>query len=38
MKEDKPVSYKVPIILAFVAFGFYVTSIVMQYLNHGATL
>ncbi len=40
MKEDKPKakpgSYKVPIILAFIAFCFYVTSIVMEYLNNGA--
>jgi len=37
MSEQKPGNYKVPIILAVIALCFYVLSIVMQFLNNGAT-
>jgi len=36
MSKEKTNKILVPVILAFVAFGFYVLSIVMQFLSAGA--
>lgn len=37
MAQKNRSKYRVPIILAFVAFSFYVASIVMQVINSGAS-
>lgn len=34
--NDQKTNYKLPVVLAIIAFCFYVLSIVMQFLNNGA--